>query len=85
MFSRDVHLGGWTYDVEPYTGFTYSTCPEGQWMRTETPRRAGPGFVLPDEHLMRDPTLFTTWPDTGGTPIEVSGFRSLVRPWSGTG
>ncbi len=69
------------HDAEPNTGGVYATFPEGLWYRTETPRLQGPLFSPPDPHIMRDPTLATTWPATGGSPVEVSGFRSLVRPW----
>lgn len=86
MFDRGVNLPGpEDYDVEPLTGFTYSTNPTAQWARTEAPRLVGPPLALPPEHVMRDPSLPTTWPMTGGTPIEVSGFRSLLRPWGGRG
>lgn len=86
MFDRTVHLGEMDYDVEPFTGFAYSTNPESQLYACECPRLPGPGFAPPDQHFMRDPTLVTTWRDTGGTTIEAaSSFRSLVRPWSGQG
>lgn len=84
-FNRDVHLCDCAYELEPLTGFTYSTTRGGQWMCKEPPRLAGPAFAPPDEHLMRDPTLATSWSATGGTPVAASGFRSLVRPWQGIG
>lgn len=86
MFHRDVFLAGWTYDVEPHTGFVFGDTPEPQWNCTEPPRLVSPAFAPPDRHFMRDPSLTTTWHDTGGTPqVASSSFRSLVRPWSGTG
>lgn len=80
MLNLSVHLGGWSYELEPHTGHSYCTCPEAQWTRGETPRLAGAAFAPPPPHFMRDPTLPTSWSDTGGTPIEASQFRSLARP-----
>lgn len=86
MLRLTVHLGARDYAVEPYTGFTYATTREGQWLMAEAPRRRmTPRFAPEPAHFQRDPSLASTWAATGGTPIAggatvTSGFLACTRP-----
>ena len=71
----------WAYDLDPTTGGTYSLDPGGNWVRTETPRMAGPtGLRLRAPKTMRDVTDPTTYAATGGTPQTAGGGRRFLPP-----